>query len=221
MIKNSFTKFLTNNNAVSDPKAIDQHTQTDMRRMFGDNELQYRDPYTTGYHYILFTLPNFEQGGSNKSLYQNFMASSCIAGASIPDIQVQDIEYSGLNNTKWHVPGVSTYSSQKVSFKFIEWQGTPIAKILGSWIGIFRDPIYGYGEKQRSRQQEYKGKILYITTRWDQYEVEFAASFTGVYPSKIPFGGFGSDVSTQEKVEHDVEFTFDQMYTGRDRKSVV
>jgi S-adenosylmethionine synthetase len=63
-------------------------------------------------------------------------------------------------------------------------------------------------------QNAYKGKMLYCTTLPDAKTVQFAAAFAGMYPTKIPTDSFSSDRPSQDKVEPEIEFSFDMMYTG-------
>ena len=200
VINNVFTGLI---GASSDLKKITD----DFRTIFGD--IDFRDPYTTGYHYIFFTkLPS-----GIENIYGSFMASSCLS-VTIPGITVNDITYNGINNLKWNVPGTVEYDSQTVTIKFIEFYKMPISRMIGSWVSIFRNMMYGVAEEGKTLQKDYKGRLMYVTTRFDGKEVEHAAVFTGIYPKKIPLDRFGSDKATHDKVEPEIDFSFDCMYVG-------
>lgn len=179
-----------------------------LRGMFGDHAT-YIDPYTTGYHFMFFTkLPS-----TLNQQYGKFLMTTCQAVSNIPGITVNPIEFNGLNNLKWSVPGTVEYDSNRFSVRFVEFAGLPITTIMGQWVTLFRNIIYGISESV-TEQKDYKGKVIYCTTLWDGKTVQYASAFTGVYPLKVPTDSFQSDKATQDKVEPEVEFSFDMMYTG-------
>lgn len=181
-----------------------------LRTVFGGNST-YIDPYTTGYHYVYFTLPS-----ALTTSQQKFLTTVC-QSVQIPGITVNNIEYAGTNNMKWYYPGTVEYDNNRFTCKFVEFQGLPILQIMGQWVNIFRNLIYGISdpEKGSTSQGGFKGKAIYATTLFDGKTVQFAAAFVGIYPTKVPTDAFGSDKTNHEKVEHDIEFTFDHMYTGK------
>lgn len=183
-----------------------------MRTIFGD--INYIDPYTTGYHYIFFTLPN-----GLDTRYGRFLTTVC-QSVTIPGISVNKIAYNGLNNMEWNVPGTVEYESHSITCKFIEFAGLPIIEIMGNWVSIIRNMLYGVASSTGTpdsggiHQADYKGRILYATTRMDGLTVQFASVFTGVFPLKVPLDRMSSDKTSHEKVEPEIEFAFDLMYTG-------
>ncbi len=179
-----------------------------LRTIFGGNH-DSLDPYTTGYHYLYFSLPT-----GLTSSYGNFLQTVC-QSVTIPGITVNNIEYTGLNDFKWNYPGTVEYDNQRFTAKFIEFAGLPILQIIGEWVNIFRNMIYGVANEQGGySQRAFKGSALYATTLFDGVTVQYAAHFTGIYPTKIPTDAYGSDKTTHDKVEHEIEFAFDMMYTG-------
>ncbi len=181
-----------------------------LRSMFGDHSTAI-DPYTTGYEFLFFTkMPSALSLETGK-----FLTTVC-QSVTIPGITVNSIEYNGLNNIKWSVPGTVEYDAQRFTARFIEFAGLPITQIMGKWVTIFRNIVYGIADpvSGSTQQVDYKGKCVYATTLPDAKTVQFAAVFTGVYPTKIPTDVFSGDKTTQEKVEPEIEFSFDVMYTG-------
>ena len=181
-----------------------------MRGMFGGDK-SYIDPYTTGYHFMFFYLPS-----SLQSEYGSFLTTVC-QSVQVPGIRVNNITYNGLNNMKWHVPGTVEYEGEEITCKFTEMAGLPIMQIMGQWVNIFRNILYGISDPDTSgssSQGAYKGRALYATTLPDGITVQYAAVFTGIYPTKIPTDKYSSDRQSQEKVEADISFAFDQMLTG-------
>lgn len=189
---------------------FNKHDHPDqLRTIFGGND-QFIDPYTTGYHYITFYPPSKLQ-----SNYGKFLTTVCLS-VNIPGITVNTVEYNGTNNMHWAYPGTVEYDDRRFTCKFIEFAGLPILEIMGSWVNIFRNMIYGISDPENggTSQLDFKGRAIYATTLFDGKTVQYAAAFTGVFPTKIPTDAFSSDKTTHEKVEHDIQFSFDQMYTG-------
>jgi len=186
--------------------------QDQLRTIFGGN-INSLDPYTTGYHYLYITMP---EELKNKN-YGEFLTTVC-QSVTIPGITVNNIEYTGLNNFKWNYPGTVEYDNQRFTAKFIEFANLPILTIMGQWVNIFRNMIYGVSNKRIKgpKQRYFKGSALYASTLFDGVSVQYAAHFTGIYPTKIPTDAFGSDKATHDKVEHEIEFAFDMMYTGEE-----
>jgi len=181
-----------------------------LRGMFGDHATAI-DPYQTGYHFLFFTkLPSELTSEVGK-----FLTTVC-QSVTVPGITVNPIEYNGLNNMSWSVPGTVEYDNKRFTARFVEFAGLPITQIMGKWVTIFRNIIYGIADPVigSASQVDYKGKCIYATTLPDARTIQYAAAFTGVYPLKIPTDSFSSDRTTQEKVEPEIEFSFDMMYTG-------
>jgi len=185
--------------------------QDQMRRMFG-GEKTFIDPYTTGYHFVYFFPPDT----IGREVGQ-FLTTVC-QQVEIPGYRVDPIEYGGLNNMKWRVPGLVQLSGQEFTCHFTEMAGLPITQIMGRWVTIFRNVLYGISDPSANNtysQGAYKGKAVYATTLPDGLTVQFAAVFTGVFPMTIPTDMVGnSTVTTHDKVEHTIQFSFDQMLTG-------
>lgn len=193
-----------------------------MRGMFGGHK-HFLDPYTSGYHWIGFFLPKTFAPGTDLEC-GNFLATVC-QQVTIPGITVNPIEYNGLNDMKWYVPGTTVLERNSLDCTFVEMEGIPVTQILGRWVTLFRNVLYGIadpgvfnttqrGEVNHYSQGNYKGKIAYATMLPDALTVQFAAVFTGVFPIKIPTDIFETQRATQEKKEIQVTFQFDQMLTG-------
>lgn len=207
---------------ITDGRKVRKYSD-DMRGMFGGNK-HYLDPYTTGYHFIYFFLPKTL---AKESGVGEFLTTVC-QQVSIPGITVNPIEYNGLNDMKWYVPGTTVLERNTFECTFIEMEGIPVTTILGRWITLFRNVLYGIADpgvftdftnnaqesESHYSQGNYKGKVVYATTLPDAATVQFAAVFTGAFPTKIPTDIFESQRATQEKKEVQITFQFDQMLTG-------
>lgn len=181
-----------------------------MRGMFG-GEKTFIDPYTTGYHFVYFFPPD-----TIGQTVGQFLTTVC-QSVTIPGWTVNTIEYNGLNNMKWYVPGTVDMGDQTFTCTFTEMAGLPITQIMGRWVTIFRNVLYGISDPSSQNtysQGAYKGKAVYCTTLPDGLTVQFAAVFTGVFPKSIPTDKFGSSRPEHNKVEQEMQFSFDQMLTG-------
>ena len=181
-----------------------------MRGMFGGEKF-FMDPYTSGYHFMYFFPPD-----TIGNEVGQFLTTVCQA-VTIPGITVQPIEYNGLNDMKWYVPGITNLERNTVDCTFVEYAGLPITQIMGRWVTIFRNILYGISDPSAQNtysQGAYKGKAVYATTLPDGLTVQFAAVFTGVFPTKIPTDLVESNRAQQEKKEIQISFQFDQMLTG-------
>ena len=180
-----------------------------LRTVFGDQST-FIDPYTTGYQWLFFTgLPKSleEQHGS-------FLTAIC-QSVTIPGITVNQISHGGTNNFTWQTPGTVEFTSKSFSVKMQEFVGLPTLSIVGQWVNIFRNMLTGTAdlESGSASQGDYKGKAIYVTTMFDVRQVAFAAAFTGIYPTTVPTNNFSSDKTTHDKVEHEIEFSFDMSAT--------
>lgn len=209
--------FLSNKN-ISRALSYPDH----MRGMFGGNN-GILDPYTTGYHMMYFFLPDAVT--NNENGIGDFLSTVCKV-VTVPGITVNPIEYNGLNDMKWYVPGTTVLERNTFDCTFVEMAGLPITQIMGRWVTVFRNILYGFadptvisGTIDKYSQTLYKGKAVYCTMLPDALTVQFAAVFTGVFPTKIPTDSFDSDRATQDKREIQITFQFDQMLTGKSVES--
>lgn len=180
-----------------------------MRGVFG-GEKSYMDPYTSGYHMAFFYPPTAIAAECG-----SFLTTVC-QKITFPYYNVTTIDFNGINNKKWSVPGNVEISDNKFTCTFTELAGLPIMQIMGKWVSIFRNPLYGISDPDingSSRQVTYKGRVVACTMLPDHKTIQHAAVFMGVFPLKVPMD-FDSARETQDKKEHDIEFAFDDMYTG-------
>ena len=200
------------------PKTFDRH--------FGGTLKGTADPYISGYQFVYFpTLP------SNLKFYANtFSAPNMIpdiphllGGACLsvtpPGGTLNKAEFTGLGGTKWEVPTNIDYGNT-ITVKFLEFQGLPIFNIFHGWFRMMRDyrtgtsslnspgPVAGLSYTKSS----YTGTMLYWTTRPDGLSVEYAAFYTGLFPTKDPQDSFAGDITAVDKLEIDIEFSLDWIW---------
>ena len=183
-----------------------------LNRYFGDVFDQYMDPYTTGVGYVIWekiptqVIPNADRA--------RLFLANIAQSFTLPSITLNAIEYNGLNNLKWGVPGTAELDSQTFTVRMIEWKDAPVIQLIGRWVTMIRDINYGVANMSDYTQSAYKGRVLYASTDVTGKNVQFAALFTGVFPTRVPLDALSLDTATQDKVEPDFEFHFDMMFIG-------
>jgi len=185
------------------------------------------DPYITGYHYIKWVvLPptlsdyiksgdggNMDGLGSNKEI-SNFLESSCLS-VTPPGGTLGKTEFTGVGGIKWSVPTNIEYGNS-VTVKFLEFSHLPVSNIMHGWVRMIRDYKTGTsnlndGDSDYTKS-EYAGSMLYWTTKPDGHTVEYSAAYTGMFPSKDTQDLFTSDVTSNDKLEIDMEFNVDWIW---------
>ena len=188
-----------------------------LNRYFGDVYDVYMDPYTTGYGYVIWEkIPRILKGFEKAGLFLTAIAKSF----TMPSVTVNVIEYNGLNNLKWGVPGTVEWDSQTFTVRMEEYRDAPVMQLIGRWATMIRDLNYGIANMSDYTQSAYKGRVLYASTDPSGHHVMFAALFTGVFPTRVPLDALNFDVTTQDKVEPDFEFHFDMVFVGDETVSL-
>jgi hypothetical protein len=98
--------------------------------------------------------------------------------------------------------------------------GLPVFKIHKCWIDMIRDAHQGVpgqyepstGGSGRSRN-DFAGTLLYWTTKPDGVTIEYYAAYSGVIPEKDHQESFTSDISSVDKLEMDVTYRIDHIWT--------
>jgi hypothetical protein len=58
----------------------------------------------------------------------------------------------------------------------------------------------------------YSATLLYWTTKPDGVTVEYAAAYSGVFPTKDPLDAFTGDINSVDKLEIDIEYSLDRVW---------
>lgn len=192
------------------------------------------DPYVSGFFYVFFVAPGIAEnltypGGEKitKSDMSNILSCTCI-GVTPPSGTINKATFVGMGNVKYSVPSNIEYGDT-VTLKFTEMSGLPVFKCISAWTNWMRRNILGVslsiqdGETGKTTLKtgtesstysvgNYSGDIYYCTTKPDGRTIEYCAAYLDVFPQKDPHDAFGSDVSSSDKVDIDVEFNFNMMY---------
>jgi len=156
----------------------------------------------------------------NKKDVRNFLEAS-MNSVTPPGGTINKVEFQGLGGTKWSVPGSIDYQNS-ISIKYYEFSGLPIAKIHRSWCSLIRDNRMGLTHLNAGlgngpnnveyNKQNYAATLAYWTTKPDGVTVEFAAIYTGVFPTKDPMDLFTGDIQSIDKLEIEIEYNVDMIY---------
>jgi hypothetical protein len=196
------------------------------------------EPYLTGYSFIKWHLPASLSNFLNKNLAQDlndqtvttqsnissaFTLESAMTSVTPPGGTINRAEYSGLGGVKWSVPTSMDYGDS-ISIRYIEFSGLPILRIHRTWFNMIRDNKIGLTALKGSTQSSeladgffynkanYSATLLYWTTKPDGVTVEFAAAYSGIFPTKDPHDIFVGDITSIDKVEIDMEYNVDRIY---------
>ena len=151
----------------------------------------------------LFTEPSY---------ISNYLASTCLS-VNIPPKTLSKTEFSALGGIRWSVP-TNVETDTNFSMRFIESFGIPVRQIFHHWIRTIRDSRTGTSHLtgSRYRKHNYAGTLFYWTTKPDGKEVEYSSCFTGVFPLRDPADSFGHDLAAIDKLEIDMDFSFDYQW---------
>jgi hypothetical protein len=174
------------------------------------------DPLVTGYAFIIWTkLPSWvvsDYPGFKALTEKNFKGFS---GLSDIELQTQQYQY-GFNNNEYNVAAGITKSNTDFSVKHEEFSGSPIKNAYQHWVSGIADPETGIATYPKIYGLEYAaknhtGELMYIVTRPDvnnteKKNIEFAAYYTNVLPTKIPISHFEYSQGDHNQVELEQAF---------------
>lgn len=174
------------------------------------------DPLITGFAFIVWTkIPTWielEYPGFKAMTEKNFKAFQ-----GISDIELDSQVYNyGFANNEYNVVGGVQKANTEFTLRHQEYSGSPIKNMYQTWVSGIRDPETGIATYPRIYGLEYAaknhtGELMYIVTRpdannVDKKNIEFAAYFTNVYPTRIPLGHLSYDQSDKGIAELEIPF---------------
>jgi hypothetical protein len=200
------------------------------RKFGGTNaNVPYANPYLNGTHFISFeVLPTrlesyVKSSGlwrvtaeASNSDIQNVLMASCM-NVQAPGGRVAKIDFAGLGGIRWAVPGAVEYDNA-VTVRFLEFSGLPVSSIIRSWVKMIRDYRTGLAFTESNAQgtydkPDYSAIMYYFTTSPGMEEIEYYACYDGVFPVTDPQNLFSSDIENIGKVELDIEFNVDYIWS--------
>ena len=174
------------------------------------------DPIITGYALIIWTkIPNWmERKFPNfKAMTQkNFKAFD---GISDMDLNAEDYTHT-FNSNAYGVASSIQKNNTEFTLKHQEFSGSPIKNMYQFWVSSIRDPrtdiaTYPVEFGMEYAAKNHTGELMYIVTRPDANNVEynnieFAAYYTNVFPTKIPLSHLNYSQGDHSLVEIDIPF---------------
>lgn len=186
------------------------------------------EPYVSGYQYTYWKLPT--QLESVSGYYQNTtmgmsdvfgkaasmadVLSATCTSVTPPGVTLNTVEFNAIGGAKYYAPG-SIEPGTELSCRFTEFSGLPVHGILHRWVEMIRHNRAGTTKLVGSdyAKNNYSGTVLYWTTKPDGKTIEYAAAYSGVFPKSSMLESFSGDITSVEKVELEVSFQIDFIYT--------
>ena len=179
------------------------------------------DPLVTGYAFIYWVhVPDWlTNTGTDGAGFENFKELTqrnfkSLQGISDIELDAQAYQY-GFANNEYNVAAGITKANTEITLKHQEFSGSPIKNAYQAWVSGIRDPETGIATYPGLYNKEYKaanhtGELIYIVTRPDgntanhYNNIEFAAYFTNVFPTRIPLAHMNYDQGDKSVVEIEV-----------------
>lgn len=177
------------------------------------------DPFIGGYAFIYWVkLPKWvtmKYPGFKDMTQKNFKSFD---GISDIDLQAEDYTHT-FNSNGYGVASTIQKNNTDFTIKHQEFSGSPIRNMYQFWVSGIRDPRTDIATYPRMFGCDYAaknhtGELLYIVTRPDANNVkdesinniEFAAYYTNVFPTKIPLGHLNYSQGDHSLAEIDIPF---------------
>jgi hypothetical protein len=174
------------------------------------------DPLITGYAFIVWTkLPSWveqEYPGFKNMTQKNFRAFS---GLTDMELDVSAYQY-GFAGNEYQVAANLQKQNTQFTLTHAEFSGSPIKNMYQLWVTGIRDPETGIATYPKQYGMDYAaknhtGELMYIVTRPDanntgHKNIEFAAYYTNVLPTKLPLGHLNFELGTHEAQNLEIDF---------------
>lgn len=174
------------------------------------------DPLVTGHAFWIWTkIPSWVEStfkGFKAMTQKNFKGFD-----GISDIELATAAYEyGFANNEYNVATGIQKQNTEFTLRCQEYSGSPIKNMYQFWVSGIRDPETGiatypvrYGIDYAAKN--HTGAGIYIVTRPDannvtKKNIEFAAYYTNVFPTKLPLGHFSYSQGTNDLVEIEMPF---------------
>lgn len=174
------------------------------------------DPLVTGYAIIKWvTIPKWVETiapGFKELTEKNFKSFD-----GISDMELQTAAYAHTyNGNEYNYATSITKNNTEFTLKHQEFSGNPIKNGYQAWVTGIRDPRTDVATYPKIFDCDYAaanhtGKLLYIVLRpdvdnIDRKNIEFAAYFTNVFPTKVPLSHFNYSQNDHNSPEIDITF---------------
>lgn len=210
--------------------AVAASNKNNFTRKFGTTSGTEVQPFLSGKGFVEFTgLSRYIQIAANHNrnlTHRNpldlngikSLLESTNLSLTIPGKTVNKTEFTGLGGITWGVP-TNVQVDSTISMRFFELANTPLLSIFHGWCRLIQDTRNGVSLLGTAEaggdvflKQNYACNVFYWTTQPDGATIDYAACFTGVFPLRDPADQFGFDLASIDKVEMDIDFSFDYMF---------
>ena len=176
------------------------------------------DPLVGGYAFIKWDkIPFWMDKLFPNEAFQRMTEKNFKEFSGVSSMELESGEYSHtFNGNAYNVATSITKNNTSFTLKHQEFSGSPIKNMYQAWVSGIRDPRTGIATYPRMYNCEYAAKnhtgcLWYIVTRpdadnVDKHNIEFAAYYTNVYPTKIPLDHFNYSQGSHDLTEIDIEF---------------
>lgn len=188
----------------------------DMGNRYAGGSTSKTQPFVKGYFQVFFGLPA-NIFGSNSTTAAQFLSTTCVGFTPPGDRQITMIEQQGQGGV-----GASFLAGQQItrnfSLMFDEYQDCPIFNIHHMWTGYINPYLGVSAIADNFDPSEYKGNVWVIQTKpvgnigSRTFKIEDIIKvfvFSGVFPLNDPLSMFDSQVMSNDKVQLNVQYTFD------------
>jgi hypothetical protein len=174
------------------------------------------DPMIKGYAYFRWLkLPSWVLKKFPKAMEFTEANMQGFDGISDIDLTTEAVT-SGFAAQEYQVAAGVTKGNTEFQIKFQEFSGSPVRSLFQYWASGIRDPETGLATYVNVNDGQYgarhhTGELLYIQTRPDAHNVdndniEFAAIYTSVFPTKIALAQHNYSKGDHGQVEIDIPF---------------
>ena len=174
------------------------------------------DPIITGYSFIFWIkVPSWVKSKFPDFIQMTQKNFKAFDGISDMDLNAEDYTHS-FNSNAYGVASSIQKNNTEFTLKHQEFSGSPIKNMYQYWVSGIRDPrtdiaTYPLIEGTEYAAKNHTGELLYVVTRPDvtnvtRHNIEFAAYYTNVFPTKIPISHFNYSQGDHSLVEIDIPF---------------
>ena len=199
-----------------DNSVKDRDTPDYLTRDIGGH-LRNNQPHITGYFQVIFGLPELLFVDADKAKIASQWLHSACEGFTPHTQTLNHAEIMGQGQIgSSFVTGVTT--NREFTLTMREYQNLPVLNIIKQWSSVF-DPFTGVSPLSGNKfvPANYKGWCAVAQTKpvkskdeaLTVEDLEECYIYHGVTPTNIPLDSLGSDITTNDVVQHSLTFKFD------------
>jgi len=216
---------MSNNNLLRDPSMTEHVVTASQDNFFNGYVAQganTQDPYVSGYAFIKWIKVPIWIGTDSGASFKQLSERNFKAFSGLSDMQMDTGGLTaGFTGNELSFAKGSVQKTEGFALKYQEKSGGPDTKSYNEWVSGIRDPKTGIATYPAKAGLAYHstnhtGLLLYVVTRPDAdnfnvsgpdgSNIEFAALFTNVMPTKIILNHFNFSTNEHEFVENEQEF---------------